>query len=98
MRVLRLGMGYLWAACLLLSGMWLWGQQATLEADVPNELIWLGTVWTITAAQLVFMVLVADDLCPVMPMVFIGFLKRVTGILWWGVLLCGAWLVWGLFY
>ena len=98
MRVLRLGLGYLWAACLLLAGLWLWGQQNTLPADVPRELMWLGTVWTITAAQLVFMVLVADDLCPVMPMVFMGSFKLITGILWWGVLLCGAWLVWGLFY
>lgn len=87
-------MGYLWASGLLLCGIWLWGRHSVQELVFPPALVRIGAIWAIAAAQLVFMVLVADDLCPRMPMVFTGWLKLLLGALWWTALCYGAWVVW----
>lgn len=91
----RLGLGSVGAVGLLLTCFWLWDQAGFTGPDcLYQSLCQSMAVWAMAASQFVFMVLVADDLYPRMPMVVAGILKLFTGALWWGALLYSVWLIW----
>jgi hypothetical protein len=101
-------LGSVWAAGLLIAGLFLLslvsrsagGLLSTLSDDLPflkHAAAWLALA-AICAAQFVFMVLVADVLCPGASMVVTGFLKTffvsllllaVVRVLWMVIQLFG---------
>lgn len=102
-----IGFGIVWATALLMAGFWLWDQQGEIiqlvarfvetESLRPVTIIArLCAVWTIAAAEFVFMVYVADAMFPRTPLVLRGFLKMVAGILVFLCLIAIAFLLAGL--
>ena len=99
MRVLRISTGCLWAGGLLLVGLWLWGQPLSFtdgDAMAAGYLEVILMVLLIAAGQFIFMVFVADVLCPDAPMVVTGLLKGIAGATGWIALVVSVWLLWRL--
>ena len=101
-RPLRLGLGYVWSASLLLFGLWLWEQRTEVVLPLMG---WAGTgdlrtweqivrgfaVFATAGAQFVFMFLVADDLFPNTPLMISEFLEFFSATLALGSLAWTAW-------
>lgn len=102
-RPLRLAVGTVWAACLLLLGLWVWERQVgfgaqwlspTTAGPHLGEQVARGlAVFAVSGAHFVFMFLVADDLCPRAAVGVRQFLQFFTGSLSLGALGWTGWLV-----
>jgi hypothetical protein len=103
LQLVRIALGLVWAGSLLAGGLWV-QQHAQQWSEIAGTWGWsieaaawdlkLVAVIGISAAQFIFMVLVADALCPHADRNVTGFLKAFTGVL--AVLAMGV-LGWGLF-
>lgn len=99
--LIRVILGTVWAGGILYWSLGLWGNvlALTLQAGdwgLPTSAVAsalrTAAVAGISAAQFIFMVLVADVLCPGADRTFVGFLKAFTGIL---AVLASVWVAWG---
>jgi hypothetical protein len=77
LRWLQWSLGCAWAIAMLWAGLWLWRQ------GILGSLTAAGALFFIAAGQFVFMVLVADDLCPQAHAAITGFGKAFAGALTW---------------
>lgn len=92
LRALRLVLGYIWALTLGLAGLWIAAHRMELLQVLPaagSGLVVATVGLCLAGAQLVFMLLVADDLCPRTPVTFTAFLKTFSGSIVW---MCIAWI------
>lgn len=90
---LHLCLGWLWALVLAVMGIFIWSRRDLWLAIVPQSgpLI-LATAWLCLAGgQFVFLLLVADRICPRTPQGFALFLKTFFGAQAW---MCLGWLLW----
>ncbi len=103
LQFVRIALGLVWAGSLLAGGLWVrqhaqqWAELAGTWGWSMQDAAWdlsLVAVIGISGAQFIFMVLVADALCPHADRNVTGFLKAFTGVL--AVLAMGV-LSWGLF-
>lgn len=86
LRAFRLMLGYLWAVSLALAGVWVWLHGNELAQMLPagqQAAVVATAALCLAGAQFVFMLLVADDLCPKASAVCIMFLKTFTGTIVW---------------
>lgn len=101
LRCLRLFLGYLWALTLALAGAWLWlhrDELAQMLGPGDQAAVLAAACLCLAGAQFVFMLLVADDLCPRASKELTIFLKTFSGsIIWislfWLVTIGWNWLV-----
>lgn len=92
LRALRLVLGYFWAITLGLAGLWIIAHRMELLNMLPaagSGLVVATIGLCLAGAQLVFMLLVADDLCPDAPVTFTAFIKTFAGSIVW---MCIAWI------
>lgn len=98
LRVFRLALGWLWAMLLALMGVGLWHERLLwmdlLHTHDPAVVVALVCL-CLAGAQFVFMLLVADDLCPRTPAGLTLFLKIFAGTVIWLSLLWLGVQVWG---
>ena len=103
LQLVRIGLGLVWAGSLLAGGLSVrrhalqWSQLAANWGWSAQAAAWdltLVAVIGISGAQFIFMVLVADALCPEADRNVTGFLKAFSGVL--AVMAMGV-LGWGLF-
>ena len=86
LRVLRLTLGYLWALILALAGLAVWSLREAFLEILPDQAAGLVVATTglcLAGAQFIFMMLVADALCPKAPALMVAFLKTFCGALFW---------------
>lgn len=102
MRALRFSLGYVWAAALLLFGLWVWQHRAGLSTGVQG---WAGVdhasidavircvaVFGVSGGFFVFMVFIADEVCPKTPLLVGGALRFFAGAMAMGALALSGWL------
>lgn len=97
--VLRLLLGSTWAGALLLMGMALWTRPVlvvAMEGEVGRELVRAMAVSAMAGAQFMFMVLVADGLCPRAPTAMTGTCKLTAGLLTLAGMAWAGWATWQL--
>ncbi len=93
-RPLRLGLGALWAAGFLGAGLWIVSgvpQLAGRPQPLPPALLGGLTVLAMAGAQFIFLVLVADELCPRAPIRVKIVCKLTAGCVTWAALCWTAW-------
>ena len=86
----RVVLGTLWAGGLLFIGLLVWFEPDRLAAlGLPALVPAMKSLalWAVSGAIFIFLVLVADALCPRTPIFLKGFLKTFTG--------AGAWMAFG---
>lgn len=86
LRIIRLGLAWLWAVMLVMAGIGVWQHQAMLAGIVPESLQNTMPAWAclfVGGGQFIFLLLVADDLCPNAPATLSFFLKAFTGSMVW---------------
>lgn len=103
-RVMRLGLGLVWAASMLLFGIKLWTARAVLltcfegmrwvDRQVLDQFGRGVAVFSIAGSTFVFMFFVADELCPRTPISVSGFLQLLAGAMAIGALCWAGWLLW----
>jgi hypothetical protein len=97
LRMLRLILGLLWAMILALVGLAIWSNQSFLLELFPTDasrLILAAAGLCLSGAQFIFLMLVADDLCPQAPAGMTLFLKAFSGALFWMCLIFIAVTTW----
>ena len=105
-RVLRLVLGCVVAAGLLLLSLWLWNQPAEGAACFESLLgvsalrlaLWVRTlaIGSIAAAQFIFICLVTDEICHQTPPLLVVFLKTFTAAVAGGAMLVALGQLWQL--
>lgn len=101
LRLMRLTLGYLWALVLALAGVWVWTHKNELAQLLPaghQALVVAISALCLAGAQFVFMLLVADDLCPRTWAGLRMFLKTFTGSVIWMSLLWVVSIAWRWWY
>ena len=86
LRLLRLFLGYIWALTLALAGVWLWlhrDELAQMLGPGDQAAVLAAACLCLAGAQFVFMLLVADDLCPNATKELTVFLKTFSGSIIW---------------
>lgn len=98
LRLFRLAMGWLWAMLLALTGMGIALHRQDLLTTLPD--LKHGQAITLTAAafclagaMFIFMLLVADDLCPQAPTWMVAFLKTACATAVWISFAGLAWMI-----
>ncbi len=102
-RPLRLGLGYLWAAALLMFGLWLWNQHGevvtslmgwapTNDSRAWGQIVRSLSIFAMSGAQFVFLFLVADELFPNTPLLFSEFLEFFFATVALGALVWTLWI------
>ncbi|MCC7146086.1 MAG: hypothetical protein IT443_06535 [Phycisphaeraceae bacterium] len=82
---------------LMLLGLAVWGRQPNFVGMDPyrNMLALKGlSAVAVVGSQFVFLVMVADDLCPKVPSAFAGACKLLCGGATWALLAWVGWQIW----